>query len=103
MEKRLPYIINSNIISQNKFMRNQKQNYIDKAITEKNERRLNEIIENYKCRPKVEADEKGLISITENLENRYRSINKKTDLDENVELFSHNGFIVEQLMKDFLI
>ena len=99
-EKRLPYIINSNIISQNKFLKNQKQKYIDKAIAEKNERRLNEIIENYKCRPKIEADEKRLNSITQNLENRYRSINKKTDLDEKVELFSHNGFTVEQLMKD---
>ena len=101
IEKRLPNIINSNLISQNKFMRNQRQKYIDKAIAEENERRLNEIIENYKIRPKVEADEKRLISITENLENRYRSINKKTDLDEKVELFSHNGFTVEQLMKDF--
>ena len=100
-EKRLPYIINSNIISQNKFLKNQKQKYIDKAIAEENERRLNEIIENYKCRPKIEADEKRLNSITQNLENRYRSINKKTDLDEKVELFSHNGFTVEQLMKDF--
>ena len=35
------------------------------------------------------------------MENRYRSINKKTDLDEKVELFNHNGFTVEQLMKDF--
>ena len=100
-EKRLPYIINSNIISQNKFLRNQKQKYIDKEIAEENERRLNDIIENYKCRPKVEADEKRLNSITENLENRYRSINKKTDLDEKVKLFNHNGFTVEQLMKDF--
>ena len=90
LEKRLPYIINNNIISENKFLKNQKQKYIDKAIAEENERRLNEIIENYKCRPKIEADEKRLISITENLENRYRSINKKTDLDEKVELFNHN-------------
>ena len=100
-EKRLPYIINNNIISEHKFLKNQKQKYIDKAIAEENERRLNEIIENYKCRPKIEADEKRLNSITENLENRYRSINKKTDLDEKVELFNHNGFTVEQLMKDF--
>ena len=35
------------------------------------------------------------------MENRYHSINKKTDLDEKVQLFSHNGFTVEQLMKDF--
>jgi len=101
LEKRLPYIINNNIISENKFMKNQRQKYVDKALVEENERRLNEIIENYKCRPKVEADEKRLNAITENLENRYRSINKKTDLDEKVELFSHNGFTVEQLMKDF--
>ena len=101
LEKRLPYIINNNIISENKFMRNQRQKYVDKANAEENERRLNEIIENYKCRPKVEADEKRLNAITENLENRYHSINKKTDLDEKVELFSHNGFTVEQLMKDF--
>ena len=101
LEKRLPYIINNNIISENKFLKNQRQKYVDKALVEENERRLNEIIENYKCRPKVEADEKRLNAITENLENRYRSINKKTDLDEKVELFSHNGFTVEQLMKDF--
>jgi len=101
LEKRLPYIINNNIISENKFMKNQRQKYVDKALVEENERRLNEIIENYKCRPKVEADEKRLNAITVNLENRYRSINKKTDLDEKVELFSHNGFTVEQLMKDF--
>ena len=101
LEKRLPYIINNNIISENKFLKNQRQKYVNKAIAEENERRLNEIIENYKCRPKVEADEKRLNAITENLENRYRSINKKTDLDEKVELFSHNGFTVEQLMKDF--
>ena len=101
LEKRLPYIINNNIISENKFLKNQRQKYVDKALVEENERRLNEIIENYKCRTKVEADEKRLNAITENLENRYRSINKKTDLDEKVELFSHNGFTVEQLMKDF--
>ena len=101
IEKRLPYIINNNIMSENKFLKNQRQKYIDKEIAEENERRLNEIIENYKCRPKIEADEKRLNSITENLENRYRSINKKTDLDEKVQLFSHNGFTVEQLMKDF--
>ena len=101
IEKRLPYIINNNIISENKFLKNQRQKFVDKAIAEENEQRLNEIIENYKCRPKVEADEKRLNAITENLENRYRSINKKTDLDEKVELFSHNGFTVEQLMKDF--
>ena len=101
LEKRLPYIINNNIISENKFLKNQRQKYVDKALVEENERRLNEIIENYKCRPKVEADEKRLNAITENLENRYRSINQKTDLDEKVELFSHNGFTVEQLMKDF--
>ena len=101
LEKRLPYIINNNIVSENKFLKNQRQKYVDKALVEENERRLNEIIENYKCRPKVEADEKRLNAITENLENRYRSINKKTDLDEKVELFSHNGFTVEQLMKDF--
>ena len=101
IEKRLPYIINNNIMSENKFLKNQRQKYVDKAIAEENEKRLNEIIENYKCRPKIEADEKRLNAITENLENRYRSINKKTDLDEKVELFSHNGFTVEQLMKDF--
>ena len=101
LEKRLPYIINNNINSENKFLKNQRQKYINKALVEENERRLNEIIENYKSRPKVEYDEKRLISITENLENRYRSVNKKTDLDEKVQLFSHNGFTVEQLMKDF--
>ena len=101
LEKRLPYIINNNINSENKFLKNQRQKYINKAAAEENERRLNEIIENYKSRPKVEYDEKRLISITENLENRYHSINKKTDLDEKVQLFSHNGFTVEQLMKDF--
>ena len=101
LEKRLPYIINNNINSENKFLKNQRQKYINKAAVEENERRLNEIIENYKSRPKVEYDEKRLISITENLENRYHSINKKTDLDEKVQLFSHNGFTVEQLMKDF--
>ena len=101
IEKRLPYIINNNIMSENKFLKNQRQKYVNKAIAEENERRLNEIIENYKSRPKIEADEKRLNAITENLENRYRSINKKTDLDEKVELFSHNGFTVEQLMKDF--
>ena len=100
-EKRLPYIINNNINSENKFLKNQRQKYVNKAIMEENERRLNEIIENYKSRPKVEFDEKRLNSITENLENRYHSINKKTDLDEKVQLFSHNGFTVEQLMKDF--
>ena len=100
-EKRLPYIINNKINSENKFLKNQRQKYINKALIEENERRLNEIVENYKSRPKVEYDEKRLISVTENLENRYRSINKKTDLDEKVELFSHNGFTVEQLMKDF--
>ena len=101
LEKRLPYIINNNIISENKFLKNQRQKYVNKALMEENERRLNEIVENYKSRPKVEYDEKRLNSITENLENRYRSINKKTDLDEKVQLFSHNGFTVEQLMKDF--
>ena len=101
LEKRLPYIINNNIISENKFLQNQRQKYINKALMEENERRLNEIVENYKSRPKVEYDEKRLNSITENLENRYHSINKKTDLDEKVQLFSHNGFTVEQLMKDF--
>ena len=101
LEKRLPYIINNNIISENKFLNNQRQKYINKALMEENERRLNEIVENYKSRPKVEFDEKRLNSITENLENRYHSINKKTDLDEKVQLFSHNGFTVEQLMKDF--
>jgi len=101
LEKRLPYIINNNIISENKFLKNQRQKYVNKALMEENERRLNEIVENYKTRPKVEYDEKRLNSITENLENRYRSINKKTDLDEKVELFGHNGFTVEQLMKDF--
>ena len=100
-EKRLPYIINNNINSENKFLKNQRQKYVNKAIMEENERRLNEIVENYKSRPKVEFDEKRLNSITENLENRYHSINKKTDLDEKVQLFSHNGFTVEQLMKDF--
>ena len=100
-EKRLPYIINNNINSENKFLKNQRQKYVSKAMMEENERRLNEIIENYKSRPKVEFDEKRLNSITENLENRYHSINKKTDLDEKVQLFSHNGFTVEQLMKDF--
>ena len=101
LEKRLPYIINNNIISENKFLQNQRQKYINKALMEENERRLNEIVENYKSRPKVAYDEKRLNSITENLENRYHSINKKTDLDEKVQLFSHNGFTVEQLMKDF--
>ena len=101
LEKRLPYIINNNIVSENKFLKNQRQKYVNKALMEENERRLNEIVENYKSRPKVEYDEKRLISITENLENRYHSINKKTDLDEKVQLFSHNGFTVEQLMKDF--
>ena len=101
LEKRLPYIINNNIMSENKFLKNQRQKYVDKAIAEENERRLNDIIENYKCRPKVEADEKRLNAITENLENRYHSIIKKTDLDEKVNLFSHNGYTVEQLMKDF--
>ena len=100
-EKRLPYIINNNINSENKFLKNQRQKYVNKALMEENERRLNEIVENYKSRPKVEFDEKRLNSITENLENRYHSINKKTDLDEKVQLFSHNGFTVEQLMKDF--
>ena len=100
-EKRLPYIINNKINSENKFLKNQRQKYINKALIEENERRLNEIVENYKSRPKVEYDEKRLISVTENLENRYRSINKKTDLDEKVQLFSHSGFTVEQLMKDF--
>ena len=100
-EKRLPYIINNNINSENKFLKNQRQKYVNKAIMEENERRLNEIVENYKSRPKVEFDEKRLNSITENLENRYHSINQKTDLDEKVQLFSHNGFTVEQLMKDF--
>ena len=37
IEKRLPYIINNNIISENKFLKNQRQKYIDKEIAEENE------------------------------------------------------------------
>lgn len=102
IEKHLPNIIQNHINSTNKYIMNQMQKKIQKEQAEYNEQRLNNIIENYKSRPKVEADPNRLISITKNLKNRYENmINGVPDEDEKAKMFTNNGFTVEHLMKDF--
>ena len=102
INKKLPIIIQNHINSTEKFIINQRHKELMKKQQELNERRLNYIIENYKDRPKVEADPERLVSITKNLEHRYESImNGIPDKDEKVQLFTNNGYTVENLMKDF--
>jgi len=69
---------------------------IQKQKEEYNEK-LNAAIENYKFRPKVEADEKRLEQATEAMQ-----IRKETKMDETdvVNLFKDHGYTTDQLMKD---
>jgi len=64
---------------------------------EENKQKLNNAIENYKFRPKVEADEKRLEQITEAMK-----IRKDTGMDsaDTVKLFKDYGYTTDQLMKD---
>eukprot|EP01022_Parablepharisma_sp_SALTPOND_P020020 TRINITY_DN3524_c0_g1_i1.p1 TRINITY_DN3524_c0_g1~~TRINITY_DN3524_c0_g1_i1.p1 ORF type:complete len:490 (+),score=82.65 TRINITY_DN3524_c0_g1_i1:3075-4544(+) len=74
---------------------------VDKANTEREKEeykeKLNTAIENYKFRPKVEADEKRLEQFTEAM-----MIRKDTAMDQgdNIKLFKDYGYNTDQLMKD---
>ncbi|EGR28121.1 hypothetical protein IMG5_183070 [Ichthyophthirius multifiliis] len=63
----------------------------------KNKERIQNAIENYGFRPKVEKDAQRLVQITESLQIKY---NTKLDKADKVELSKVNGFNVNQLMKD---
>ena len=50
----------------------------------------------------MEAKPQRLVSITQNLQNRFDNIqNGIPDQDEKAKMFTNNGFTVEHLMKDF--
>lgn len=102
IEQKLPSIIQRHVNSTNLFIQNQMYKEMLKEQKEYNEQRLNYIIENYKTRPQVEADPQRLVSITQNLQNRFDNIqNGIPDQDEKAKMFTNNGFTVEHLMKDF--
>lgn len=99
---KLPLIQQRQIRSTEQFITQQKKKEIERSKKKFEQQRLNEIIENYKGRPQIEADPDRLIAITQNLQNRYDSIyNNKLDEGDQAKLFSNNGFTVENLMKDF--
>lgn len=61
------------------------------------QQRLDAAVENYDCRPQVEADEARLIQ-----ETKARELRKGVVLDkaDKVKLFKNHGYNIDHLMKD---
>ena len=61
------------------------------------QKRLDEAVENYTIRPKVEADENRLVQETKSRELRKGTVMDKAD---KAQLFKNHGYTIDNLMKD---